>query len=67
MMRCGENNHHVHNGYEKEMTASLEVNDKDEDKSKNSILHKLFDEPSLENLITDVSKSECNIVNKISS
>ena len=32
MMRCGENNHHVHDGYEEEMDLSLDVNDKDEDK-----------------------------------
>ena len=67
MMRCGENNHHVHDGYEKEMAPSSDVNDTDEDESKNSILHEPFDEPSLENLIMDVSKLECNIVNKTSS
>ena len=32
MMRCGENNHHVHDGYEEEMDLSLDVNDTDEDK-----------------------------------
>ena len=57
MMRCGEKNHHVHNGYEKEMTLSLDVNDTDEDKSNNSIVHKPFDKPSSENLFMDVSKS----------
>ena len=31
MMRCGENNHHVHDGYKKEIALSLEINDKDED------------------------------------
>ena len=31
MMRCGENNHHVHDGYEKEMALSSDVNDTDED------------------------------------
>ena len=50
MMRCGENNHHVQDGYGKEMAPSLDVNDmdkdKDEDESKNSIVHDLFDEPS---------------------
>ena len=63
-MRSGENNHHVHDGYGKEMAPSLDVNDKDEDKdedeSKNFILYDLFDEPSAENL---ESKSDCNIVN----
>ena len=50
MMRCGENNHHVHDGYGKYMAPSSDVNDtdedKDEDKSKNSIVHDPFEEPS---------------------
>ena len=46
MMRCGENNHHVHDGYETEMVPSSDVNDMDEDKSNNSRVHKPFDEPS---------------------
>ena len=29
VMRCGENNHHVHDGYEKEMAPSSDVNDTD--------------------------------------
>ena len=41
MMRSGENNHHVHDGYGKEMATSSDVKDsdedKDEDESKNSI------------------------------
>ena len=64
MMRCGENNHHVHDGYEEEMAPSSDVNDTDEDESKNSIVHEPFHKPSLENLSMDVSESECNIVNK---
>ena len=68
MMRSGENNHHVHDGYGKEMAPSSDVNnmdeDKDEDKSNNSIVHNLFDEPSPENLIMEESKSERNIVNE---
>ena len=32
MMICGENNHHVHDGYEEEMAPSLDVNDTDKDK-----------------------------------
>ena len=48
MMRCGENNHHVNDGYEKDMTPSSDVNDTDKDKSNNSIVHDLFDEPSSE-------------------
>ena len=67
MMRYGESNHHVHDGYEKEMAPSLDGNDTDEAKSNNSIVHETFDEPSLENLFMDVSESECNIVNKTSS
>ena len=70
-MRCGENNHHVHNGYGKEMAPSSDVNymdkDTDEDESNNSIVHDPFDEPSSENLIMDESDSECNIVNETSS
>ena len=71
MIRCGENNHHVHNGYGKEMAPSSDVNDtdkdKDEDESNNSIVHDLFDKPSSENLIMEESESECNIVNDTSS
>ena len=32
MMRSGENNHHVHDGYGKEMAPSSYVNDTDKDK-----------------------------------
>ena len=67
MMRCGENNHHMHGGYEKEMAPSSDVNDTDEDESNNSIVHETFDKPSSKNLIMDVSESECNIVNENSS
>ena len=66
-MRCGENNHNVHDvhdGYEEEMAPSSNVNDTDEDKSKNSIVHKTFHKPSSENISMDVSESECNIVNE---
>ena len=64
MMRCGEKNHHVHDGYEEEMAPSSDVNDTDEDKSNNSIVHEPFHKPSSENIYMDVSESECNIVNK---
>ena len=64
MMICGEDNHNVHEGYEEDMYPSSEVNNTDEDESNKSIVHKPFDEPSLENLYTDVSESECNIFNK---
>ena len=64
MMRCSDNNHHVHDGYEKERAPSSDVNDTDEGKSNNSIVHEPFDEPSSENLFMDVSESECNIVNE---
>ena len=68
MMKCVENNHHVHNGYEKEMAPSSDVHDTDkdtdEDGSKNSIVHDPFDKPSSENLIMYVSKSEYNIVDE---
>ena len=67
MMRCGEDNHNVHNvhdSYEEEMDPSSDVNDTDEDESKNSIVHEPFQKPSWENLCMDVSESECNIVNE---
>ena len=63
MMRSGENNHHVHDGYVKEMDPSSDVKDtnkdKDEDESNNSIARS-FDKPSAENL---ESESDYNIVN----
>ena len=67
MLRCGEDNHHVHDvhdRYEEEMAPSLNVNDTDEDESNKSIAHEPFDNPSSENIYMDVSESECNIVNK---
>ena len=64
MMRCGDNNQHVHDSYEKEMAPSSDVNDTDGDKSNNSIVHEPFHRPSSENLSMEVSESECNIVNK---
>ena len=42
MMRYGENNHHVHDGYEKDMALSSDVNNTDEEESKNSIVHNLL-------------------------
>ena len=51
MMRSGENNHHVHDGYGKEMASSLDVKDTDEDKDKeesNNSIARYFDEPSAE-------------------
>ena len=57
MMRSGDNNHHVHDGYGKDMAPSSDVNDtdkdKDEDESNNSMMHDIFDEPSSENLIME--------------
>ena len=67
MLRCGEDNHHVHHvhdGYEEEMAPSLEVNDTDEDESNNSIVHEPFHKPSSEYIHIDVSESECNIVSE---
>ena len=49
------------------MAPSLDINHTNEDESNNSIVHKPFDEPLSENLFMDVSESECNIVNEISS
>ena len=67
MMRCGDNNQHVHDGYEEDMAPSSDVNDTDEDETKNFMVHEPFDESSSENLIMDVSESECSIVNETSS
>ena len=64
MMRCGDNVHDVHDGYEEDMNLSLDVNDKGEDESNNSIVHGPFHKPSSQNLSIDVSESECNIVNE---
>ena len=64
MMICGENNHHVHDGYEEEMDSSSDGNDTDKDESKNSIVHKPFHKPSSYNIYMDVRESECNIVNE---
>ena len=60
MLRCGEDNQHVHNGYAEETSQSLNVIDMDEDESKEFIVHK----PVSDNLSMDVSESECNIVHK---
>ena len=61
MMRSGEKNHHVHDGYEKEMATSSDVKNTEEYKVKdesNNPIARSFDEPSAENLM-----AECNIVN----
>ena len=60
MLRCGEDNQHVHGGYAEETDMSSNVYDMDKDESKEFIVHK----PVLDNLSMDVSESECNIVNK---
>ena len=60
MMRCGENNHNLHDvhvGYEEDMAPSSDVNDTDEDESNNSIVHETFHKPPSENLSMDVSES----------
>ena len=59
MMRCGEDNHNVHDvhdGYEEDMASSSDVNDADEDESNSSIVHEPFHKPSSENICMDVSK-----------
>ena len=45
------------------MTPSSDVNNTDEDESKNSIVHETFHKPLSENIYMDVSESECNINN----
>ena len=52
----------MHDSYEEDMSPSSDVNDTDEFKSNNSIVHEPFYKPSSENLYMDVSESECNIV-----
>ena len=54
MLRCGEDNQHVHGGYAEETDPSSNVNDMDEDKSKEFIVH----EPLSDNLSMDVRESE---------
>ena len=64
-MRCGKNNHNVHDvqdGYEEDMAPSSDVNDTDEEESNNSIVHEPFHKPSSENISMDVSESEYIIV-----
>ena len=39
MLRCGEDSQHVHDGYTEETALSSNVNDMDEDESKELILH----------------------------
>ena len=60
MLRSDEYNQHVHGGYAEETAPSSNINNTDEDESKEIIVH----EPLSENLSMDVSESECNIVNK---
>ena len=63
MMRSGENNHLLHDGYEKQMAPSSDVKNTDEDKDQdesNNPIAQSFDEPSAGNL---ESESDCNIVN----
>ena len=59
MMKYDDYNQHVHGGYAEETAPSSNVNDTDDDESKEIIVH----EPLSENLYMDVSESECNIVN----
>ena len=46
------------------MAPSSDVNDTEKEESNNSIVHKAFHKPSLENIYMDVSESECNIINE---
>ena len=60
MLRWGKYSQHVYGGYAEETAPSSNVNDTDEDKSKEFIVHKTLPE----NLSMDVSESECNIVHE---
>ena len=59
MLRSDEENHHVHGSCEEETDPSSNVNDTDEDESKEIFVHKTL----LENLSMDVSETDYNIVN----
>ena len=52
MLRCGEDNQHVHGGYTEETAPSSNVNDTDKDESEEFIVHK----PVSENISMDVSE-----------
>ena len=60
MLRSDEYNRHVHNGCAGETAPSSNVNDTNEDESKEFIMH----EPVSENQYMYVSESECNIVHE---
>ena len=56
MMRSGENNHHVHDRYEKDMAPSSDIKDTDEDRDEdksNNLIAQSFDEPSADNLMSE--------------
>ena len=59
-MISDENNRHMHGSYAEETAPSSNVNDTDEDKSKEIIVHETLSE----NQSMDVSESECNIVHE---
>ena len=60
MMRSDEHNRHLHFSYAEDTAPPSNVNDTDEEESKEIIVH----EPLSENISIDVSESECNIVHK---
>ena len=60
MMRYDEHNRHVHGSYAEETAPSLNVNITEEDESTEIIVNETLSE----NQSKDVSKSECNIINK---
>ena len=60
MLISDEYNQHVHGSYAEETAPSSNVNDTDEDESKEIIVHK----PLLENISMGVSEPECNIVHE---
>ena len=60
MMRYDEHNRHMRGSYAEETAPSSNVNDTDEDESKEIIVHKTLSD----NLSMDVSESECNIVHE---
>ena len=53
-------NRHMHDSYAEETAMSLNVNDTDEDESKEIIVHETLSE----NQSIDVRESECNIVHE---
>ena len=67
MMRCGEKNHHVHDGYEKRWLRHRTLMIRTRTNQTIPSCTIFFEEPSAENIIIEESESECKIANETSS